>query len=388
MDFNPTTEQQTLRDGIAKLAAGFPDEYWAAKDEACEFPWEFHNAVAAADWLGMCIPTDYGGGGLGVTEASIVVQEVAASGACLNGASVLHTAIFGLLPIIRHGPEELRRRFLPRAAKGDLHLSFAVTEPNAGTDTAKTSTMATKVDGGYLVSGQKVWITKALEAERLLLLTRTTPAEQCVKKTDGLTLFFAECDRDKISIRPIKKMGRNATDSNELFIDELFVPDEDVVGRPDHGFRCLIDGLNPERILNAQEAIGIGRAALRRAVVYACEREVFDRPIGMNQGIQFPLAQALAQLDAAELMCWKAASLYDAGEPCAREANSAKFLAAEAGFFAADRAVQTLGGYGYAREFHVERYFREVRVLRLGPVSQELILAYLGEHVLGLPRSY
>jgi acyl-CoA dehydrogenase len=386
LDFTP--EQEALRDGIRDLAAKFSDEYWSEKDEACAFPWEFHEALAKGDWLGICIPEEYGGGGLGVTEASIIVQEIAASGACLNGASLAHTAVFGLLPIIRHGTDEQKRRFLPRAAAGDLHLAFAVTEPDAGTDTGRTSTFARKVDGGYLVSGKKVWITKAQEAERLLLLTRTTPLSEVKRKIHGLTLFFAEVDRDHIDIRPIKKMGRNATDSNELFIDELFVPDEDVVGEPGHGFRVLLDGLNPERVLNAQECIGIGRAALRRAVEYAKTRIVFDRPIGMNQGIQFPLAEALAELDAAELMCWRAARLYDDGMPCGREANTAKYLAAEAAFHATDRAVQTHGGYGYAKEYHVERYFREARVLRLGPVSQELILAYLGDNVLGLPKSY
>jgi acyl-CoA dehydrogenase len=386
LDFTP--DQAALRDGIRELASQFSDEYWSEKDEAPAFPWEFHEALAKGGWLGICIPEEYGGGGLGVTEASIVVQEIAASGACLNGASLAHTAVFGLLPIIRHGTEEQKRRFLPRAASGDLHLAFAVTEPDAGTDTGRTSTFAKKVEGGYLVTGKKVWITKAQEAERLLLLTRTTPLEEVRKKVHGLTLFFAELDRDHVDIRPIKKMGRNATDSNELFIDRLFVPDEDVVGEPGRGFHVLLDGLNPERVLNAQECIGIGRAALRRAVEYARTRIVFDRPIGMNQGIQFPLAEALAQLDAAELMCWHAAKLYDAGLPCGREANSAKYLAAEAAFYATDRAVQTHGGYGYAKEYHVERYFREARVLRLGPVSQELILAYLGEHVLGLPKSY
>jgi acyl-CoA dehydrogenase len=383
-----STDQAALRDGIRELSSKFSEEYWSEKDEACEFPWEFHHALANGGWLGICIPEEYGGGGLGVTEASIVVQEIAASGACLNGASLAHTAAFSLLPLIKHGTDELKQRFLPRAASGDLHIAFAITEPDAGTDTGRTSTFARKVDGGYLITGKKVWTTKAQEAERLVLLARTTPFDEVEKKVHGLTLFFAECNRDRIDIRRIKKMGRNATDSNELFIDDLFVPDEDVVGTPGRGFNALLDGLNPERILNAQECIGIGRAAMRRAVEYAKNRIVFDRPIGMNQGIQFPLAQALAELDAAELMCWRAAKLYDAGEPCGREANSAKFLAAEAGFFAADRAVQTHGGYGYAKEYHVERYFREVRVMRLGPVSQELILAYLAEHVLGLPKSY
>jgi acyl-CoA dehydrogenase len=266
MDFEFTDEQLALRDGIRRLAASFPETYWAEKDEKREFPWEFHEAVAADGWLGICIPPEYGGGGLGVMEASIVAQEVAASGAGMNGASIVHTAMFGLLPLVKHGSEEIRQRFLPRAAKGDLHLAFTVTEPNAGTDTSKTATFARKVPGGYLVNGQKVWITKAQEAERLLMLTRTTTIDQVEKKTHGMTLFFAPCDRDHIEIRPIKKMGRNATDSNELFIDDLFVPDEDVIGEPGRGFYYLLDGLNPERILNAQEAIGLGRASIRRAV--------------------------------------------------------------------------------------------------------------------------
>lgn len=388
MEFELNQAQVALRDGVRELCMRFPDEYWAEKDEKPEFPWEFHEAAARGGWLGVCIPEEFGGQGLGVVEGSIVVHEVAASGACLNGSSIVHTSMFSLLPIIRHGSEQMKRRFLSRVASGDLHLAFAVTEPTSGSDTTKTSTLARKVDGGYLVTGQKVWITKAQEAERLLLLTRTTPLSECEKPTEGMTLFFAPCDRDHIEIRGIRKMGRNATDSNELFINDLFVPDEDVVGEPGRGFRYLLDGLNPERVLNAQEAIGIGRAALRRAVAYANERIVFDRPIGMNQAIQFPLAEAMARLDAAELMCWKAATLYDRGLPCAREANCAKYLAADAGFFAADRAVQTHGGFGYAREYHVERYFREVRVLQLGPVSQELALAYLGQHVLGLPKSY
>ena len=301
MNVDFTSDQLALQDGIRKVAARFTEEYWVEKDEARAFPWEFHQALAEGDWLGICIPEEYGGGGLGVTEASIVVQEIAASGACMNGASIAHTTMFSLLPIIKHGTPQQKERFLPRVASGDLHLAFAVTEPDAGTDTGRTSTFARKVDGGYLVSGKKVWITKAQEAERLLLLTRSVPASEVKRKVDGLTLFFAQVDRAHVDIRPIRKMGRNATDSNEVFIDDLFVPDEDLIGEPGRGFYTLLDGLNPERILNAQEAIGIGRAALRRACDYARDRVVFDRPIGMNQGIQFPLAEALAQLDAAEL---------------------------------------------------------------------------------------
>jgi acyl-CoA dehydrogenase len=291
-------------------------------------------------------------------------------------------------PVVKHGTEELRRRVLPRVCDGDPHVAFAVTEPDAGSDTTRISTVATRDGDGYVVHGRKVWISKAQEAEKMLLLARTTPLDESRKPTDGMTLFLADLDRDAVSVRPIEKLGRNAIDSNELFIDGLRVASADRVGEEGEGFRYLLDGLNPERVLLAHESIGIGRAALRRAVRYAAERVVFDRPIGANQAIQLPLADALARLDAAELVAWKAAVLYDAGEPCAREANTAKYLCADAAFEAADRAVQTHGGYGYAREYHVERYFREARLMRLAPVSQELALAYLGRHVLGLPRSY
>jgi acyl-CoA dehydrogenase len=306
----------------------------------------------------------------------------------MNGCSALHLTIFGLNPVVRHGGAALRERVLPRAATGELHVSFAVTEPDAGTDTSRITTFARRDGDGYVVTGKKVWISKALEAEKLLLLARTTPREACERPTDGMTLFFCDLDRDAVEVRRIPKMGRNAVDSNELFIDGLRVSAEDRVGEEGRGFRYLLDGLNPERILLAHESVGIGRAALRRAVAYASDRVVFDRPIGRNQGIQFPLADALARLDAAELVAAKAAWLYDNGLPCAREANIAKYLCAEAAFAAADRAVQTLGGFGYAREYHVERYFREARLMRIAPVTQEMVLSYLGEHVLGLPKSY
>ena len=388
MDFTSSALVEELREGMRDLCSRFPDAYWEEQDRLQEFPWDFYNAIAEGGWLGMTIPEEYGGGGLGILEASAVEQEIAASGAGMNGCSAVHIGIFGFDPIIKHGSEELKQRFLPQVLDGSLHVSFAVTEPDAGTDTTNIAMFARKVDGGYLVSGKKVWITKALQAQRMLLLVRTTPKEECQRKTDGMTVFFAPIDRDHVDVRPIPKLGRNAINTNELFIDDLFIPDEDVVGKVDDGFRVLITGLNAERVIAANAAIGIGRAALRRAVSYASERIVFDRPIGQNQSIQHPLAEARMRLDAADLMAQKAAWLHDNGLPCAAEANTAKYLAGEAAFFAADRALQTHGGYGYAREYHVERYFREARLMRIAPISEEMILNYMAEHVLGLPRSY
>jgi acyl-CoA dehydrogenase len=306
----------------------------------------------------------------------------------MNGASSMHLSIFGMHPVIVHGSEELKRQTLPRIVSGDLHVCFGVTEPNAGLDTTKITTFAKRTEGGYVVNGRKIWISKALESEKILLLTRTTRIEDCRRKTDGMTLFLTDLNRDRVDIRPIPKMGREAVDSNELFIDNLEVPEAHRVGEEGRGFKYLLDGLNPERILIAVEALGLGRAAIRRAVAYGNERVVFGRPIGMNQGLQFPLADAQIRLDAAELMARKAAWLYDRGLPCGREANSAKYLCADAAFQAADRAVQVHGGMGYAREYHVERYFREARLLRIAPISQEMILSFVGEHVLGLPRSF
>jgi acyl-CoA dehydrogenase len=388
VDFALTTEQEELRQAARSLARKFDDRYWMELDEKHEFPWDYWKVWGESGWLGMCIPPEYGGGGLGLTEAALVLQEVTASGGALSAATTLHIGIFGLLPIVKHGSEAMKQRFLPRAAKGELHVSFAVTEPDAGTDTTRITTVATKVPGGYRVNGRKIWCSKALEAERILMITRTTPREQCVKPLDGMTLLFAEVDREHIDIRPIPKMGRNAVDSDELFIEDLFVPDEDRVGEEGRGFHCLIDALNPDRILVAMEAIGIGRVALDKVVEYAKNRVVFNRPIGMNQGVQLPLADSLAHLDAAELVALKAAWLYDRGLPCAREANTAKYLATHSAWETADRALQFHGGMGYAKEYHVERYLREVRILRFAPIANELVLAFLGEHVLGLPRSY
>ncbi|MDV7241543.1 MULTISPECIES: acyl-CoA dehydrogenase family protein [Rhodococcus] len=388
MDFDLTEDQATIREAVRELAGKFDEQYWVEKDSEHEFPTEFYDAFAKGGWLGITTPEAYGGHGMGITEASILLEEVAASGAGMNGASSMHLSIFGMHPVIVHGSEELKQRTLPRIVDGDLHVCFGVTEPGAGLDTTRITTFARREGDKYIVNGRKVWISKAMESERILLLTRTTKFEDAKKKTDGLTLFLTDLDRSKVDIRPIKKMGRNAVTSNELFIDNLEIPVEDRVGEEGMGFKYILDGLNPERMLVASEALGIGRAALRRGVQYANEREVFGRPIGMNQGLQFPLADSLARLDAAELVLRKATWLYDNGKPCAREANMAKYLCADAGFQAADRALQTHGGMGYSEEYHVARYFREARLTKIAPLSQEMVLNYLGEHVLGLPRSY
>ncbi len=388
MDFELTEAQQQIRVQARALAARFDDAYWRRCDKAHEFPWDFYQAFADGGWLGVAIPPEYGGAGLGITEASILLEEVSASGAAMNGATALHLTIFGLNPVVRHGSAELKQRILPEAAAGRLHVAFGVTEPNAGSDTPSITTFARRDGDNFLVRGQKVWTSKAQESSKVLLLARTTPLEECAKRTDGMTLFLANLDPQYVTIREIEKLGRHAVDSNEVFYDDLPVDARDVVGEVGRGFQHLLDGLNPERILVAAEALGTGRVALRRATAYAKERVVFGRPIGQNQGIQFPLADSHAKLAAAELMIRKASWLYDRGQPCGAEANMAKYLAAEWGFEAADRALQTLGGFGYAREFDVERYWREVRVMKIAPITQEMVLNFIGQHELGLPRSY
>ncbi|MCW2654623.1 MAG: acyl-CoA dehydrogenase-like protein [Mycobacterium sp.] len=388
MNFELTDDQQLIRKSVAELAQKFDDHYWMEKDQAHEFPTEFYNAIADGGWLGMTIPEEYGGHGFGITEATLLAEEVARSGGGMNAASSIHMSIFGMHPVAVHGSDELKARTLPRIATGELHVCFGVTEPGAGLDTSRITTFAKREGDHYVVNGRKVWISKAVESQKILLLTRTRAYDDVTKKTDGMTLFFTDLDRNRVDIRPIRKMGRNAVTSNELFIDELQIPVEDRIGEEGRGFQYILDGLNPERMLIAAEALGLGRVALDRAVKYANDRHVFDRPIGMNQAIQFPLADSLARLDAAELMLRKATWLYDSGKPSGREANTAKYLCADAGFTAADRALQTHGGMGYAEEYHVARYFREARLMKIAPVSQEMILNYLGSHTLGLPRSY
>ena len=388
MDFGEDTDHRQIRDAIRSACAQFPDEYWAEADSTHAFPWAFYEAMARGGWIGIAIPAEYGGGGGGLTEASIILEEVAASGACMNGASAIHLSIFGMHPVVLHGSEDLKQRYLPRVASGDLHVAFGVTEPDAGLDTTAITTRAVRDGDGYRVTGRKVWTSKALESERVLLLTRTTPPDECARRTDGLTLFVANLRDPAVSITAIPKVGRNAVASCEVRYDGLFVDQADRVGAEGQGFGYLLDGLNAERVLVAAEALGIGRAALRRAVDYARSRIVFGRPIGANQGISFPLAEAHARLAAAELAIRQAAWRIDRNLPCGEHANLAKFLAAEAGFAAADAAVQTHGGFGYASEYHVERYWREARLMRIAPIPQEMVLNYLAEHVLGLPRSY
>jgi acyl-CoA dehydrogenase len=388
VDLTPDPDHEAIRAAVQAVCRRFDDAYWRARDEAHEFPWDFYRAMASGGWVGIAIPEEHGGGGRGITEAALVLEEVAASGAAMNGASAIHLSIFGMEPVVRHGSPDLRARYLPRVAAGDLHVAFGVTEPDAGTETTAITTRAVRDGDVYRVRGRKVWTTKAPYCEKVLLLVRTTPKEECARRTDGLTLLLADLQRPEVEIRPIPKAGRNAVVSCEVVYDDLEVPLADRVGEEGAGFRYLLDGLNPERILVAAEAIGIGRAALRKATEYARERVVFGRPIGQNQGLAFPLAECHARLRAAALVVREAAWRYDHGLPCGEHANTAKFLAADAGYRAADQAVQTLGGFGYAKEYDVERYWREARLMRLAPVSQELALAYLAEHVLGLPRSF
>ncbi|HJO12097.1 MAG: acyl-CoA dehydrogenase family protein [Gammaproteobacteria bacterium] len=388
MDFSENEEQRLIRESVRKLCSEFPDGYWEEHDREGKFPDSFFSKMAAAGWIGIAMPEQYGGAGKGMQEASIVLEEVAASGAAMNGATPLHLSIFGMHPVVKYGSEEMREKYLPPVARGEMHVAFGVTEPNAGSDTTAIETFARLDNEHYVVRGRKVWTSKAMESERVLLLVRTAPKDQVARKTDGMTLLLAELQKPEVSISPIAKLGRNAVRTCEVVYDDLKVSVSDRVGEEGEGFRYLLDGLNAERILIAAEALGIGRAAIRRAVNYANERIVFGRPIGKNQGIAFPLAEAQTQLDAAELMIRKAAWLLDNDMPCGKEANMAKWLAAEAGFRAADCAIQTHGGFGYAREYHVERYWREARLMKLAPISQEMILNFVSEHVLGLPRSY
>jgi len=390
MDFTENEDHRAIRQAVRDVCKQFDDDYWMRLDAEHEFPWDFYKAMAEGGWIGIAIPEEYGGGGQGITEASIVLEEVCASGACMNGASAIHLSIFGMHPVVLHGSEEMKQKYLTRVANGDLHVAFGVTEPDAGLDTTSISTKAVKSEDGshYVVTGRKVWTSKALESERVLLLTRTTPKDQCAKPTQGMTLFLADLTADGVDIKAIPKMGRNAVRSCEVVYDGLKVDVNDVVGEEGEGFKYLLPGLNAERVLVASEALGTGKVALRRAVQYANERVVFGRPIGKNQGIAFPLAEAHAKLRAAELVIREASWRLDQGLHAGEQANLAKYLAAEAAFFAADRAVQTHGGFGYPSEYHVERYFREARLMRIAPISQEMVLNFVAEHVLGLPRSY
>lgn len=388
MNFQLTDEQQALRDGVRELMKNFPDSYWRERDKTGTFPEEFVKTMAEQGYLGIAMPEEYGGAGKGITEAAIVLQQVCEAGAGMTGASAIHINIFGINPLVKHGTDEQKRRYLPKIIAGELKVAFGVTEPDAGLETPRIKTFARRKGDKWVINGTKVWTSTAQQASKILLIARTTPYEEVTKKTDGMTLFFADLDRRYVDIHEIDKLGRAAVDSNIVHIHDLEVDDDCVVGEVGRGFYHLLDGLNPERILIAAEAIGTGKAALRKAIEYANERVVFGRPIGQNQGIQFPLADCYADLELAELMMFKAAWLYDNGYPCGAEANMAKLKGAEAGFRACDRALATFGGYGYAKDYHVERLWREVQLTRIAPVTRELILAYLGHNVLGLPRSY
>ena len=380
--------QQSLRSAIEKICARFGDDYWLERDRDGKFPDAFYRALAADGWLGICIPQPYGGSALGIAEAAVMMETIAASGAGFSGASAVHMNIFGLNPVVVYGSDEQKRRMLPPIATGAEKACFAVTEPNAGLETGKLTTRAERRGDRYLINGAKIWISTAQVADKMLILTRTTPVDEVRKPTDGLTLFYTALDRRRVEVRAIEKMGRKAVDSNQVFIDGLEVPLDDRIGEEGRGFEYILHGMNPERILIAAEAIGLGRAALRRAACYAKERVVFGRPIGQNQAIQHPLAECWMELEAADLMMRKAAWQYDQGMPCGPAANAAKYLAAEAGFKACQTAIMTHGGYGYAKEYHVERYLRESMIPRIAPVTPQLILCFIAEKVLGLPKSY
>jgi acyl-CoA dehydrogenase len=388
LDFQLTQDQQNIREAILKHCSRFTEEYWLSHDRDGVFPDEFYRSLLEAGWLGIAMPTEFGGSGLGITEAALMMQAIAESGAAMSGASSVHIPVFSVQPVVLFGTEEQKQRILPAVVSGQDRVCFAVTEPDAGLNTTQIKTRAERCDGGYRINGDKIWISTAQVANKMLLLARTTPLDQVKRKTDGLSLFYTDLDRSKVEVRLIHKMGRHAVDSNMLFIQDLEVPERDRIGAEGDGFRLLLHGLNPERVLVAAEAIGIGRAAIARAARYARERVVFNRPIGMNQGIQHPLAKCWAQLEAANLMVMKAATLFDRGLECGVEANTGKYLAGEFAFEACHTAMLTLGGMGYAQEYHVERLLREVLIPRTAPVSPHLILSFLAEKVLDLPKSY
>lgn len=388
MDFALTSEQEAIRDAVALVCARFDDAYWTRRDREGGFPTEFYDAMAQAGWLGICVPEAYGGSGLGVIEAALMMRAITESGAGMSGASAVHINVFGLNPVVVFGSEEQKRRMLPPMVEGREKACFAVTEPNTGLNTTQLKTRAVRTGDRYVVDGQKVWISTAQVASKILLLARTTPLEEVRRPTEGLTLFYADLDRGRIDVREIEKMGRKAVDSNELFIEGFEIPVGDRIGEEGRGFEYILHGMNPERVLIAAEAVGLGRAALARATAYARERRVFNRPIGQNQAIQHPLAVNWMELEAAWLMTLQAAWQYDNGLPCGAAANAAKYLAGEAGFNACQQAVMTHGGYGYAKEYQVERYLREVMIPRIAPISPQLVLCFIAEKVLGLPKSY
>ena len=381
-------EQEAIREGVGRVCGAYKDDYWLKTDDTGLFPEDFVRDMAAGGWLGVAMPESVGGAGLGLTEAAIVMQTVSQSGAGFSGASSIHLNIFGPMPLVKFGTDAQRQTLLPRIIAGEDKMCFAVTEPNSGLDTSSLETKAERTNDGYLINGRKIWTTGAQRANKILIIARTTPKAEVAKPTQGLSLFYTDLNRDHIDAKPIPKMGRRAVECNTLFIDNLPVPADDLIGEEGRGFEYLLQGLNPERVLFAVEAVGLGRAAIARAATYANERVVFGRPIGQNQGVQHPLARSWAELEAANLMAMKAAALYDAGKDCGAEANAAKYLGGEAGFTACENAVLAHGGMGYAKEFYVERYFREAMIARIAPVSREMILNFIAERVLHLPKSY
>ena len=388
MEIGLSEEQEAIRDGVRKVCAGFDDAYWSRKDEEKSFPFEFHRAMADAGWLGITMPEDVGGANLGVTEAAIMMHEVAASPGGYSAASTIHLNIFGPHAVVVNGTPEQKERMLRPLIAGTDRACFGVTEPDAGLDTTSITTFATKVDGGYRISGRKMWTSSDQVANKIIILARTTPKEDCRRPSDGMTLFYTDLDRDQVEVRRIAKMGRNAVDSNATFFDDYFVPDADRIGEEGRGFHYILHSLNPERILVGIEAVGLGRGALQRAARYAGERKVFGRLIGQNQGIQHPLAENWIYLESAYWTIMRAAWLYDAGRPCGAEANAGKFLGGRAAFDACTRAVLTHGGMGYSTEYQVERLFRESILMRIAPITEQLILSFIAERELGLPKSY
>ncbi|HEY3696990.1 acyl-CoA dehydrogenase family protein [Phenylobacterium sp.] len=386
--FGFTPDQQAIREAVQKICAAYDDEFWRRTDESGDFPEAFVADMAAGGWLGVALPEDVGGAGLGLTEAAIMMQAVTESGAGYSGASAIHLNIFGPMPLARFGTSEQRQQHLPRIISGEDKMCFGVTEPNSGLDTASLETKAERTSAGYRLNGRKIWTSGAQRANKILIIARTTPKDQVAKPHQGLSLFYTDLDRSKVEVRRIPKMGRKAVDSNTVFIDNLDIPADDLVGEEGKGFSYLLHGLNPERVLFAAESVGLGRIALAKAARYARERVVFGRPIGQNQGIQHPLARCWAELEAANLMAFNAAAMYDAGEDCGAQANAAKYLGAEASFNACETAILTHGGMGYAKEYDVERYFRESMIARIAPVSREMIFNFIAEKVLGLPKSY
>ena len=387
MDFTLPPEHASIHEAIERICRDFDAGYWLRKDLEGGFPSDFHQAMAHAGWLGIAMPQAYGGAGLGISEAAIMMQAIAASGAGFSGASAVHMNIFGLHPVVVFGTDEQKQRWLPPLIQGRDTACFGVTEPDTGLNTLKLKTKAIRKGYHYVVQGQKVWISTAQTANKILLLARTTPVQEC-HGTEGLSLFYTDLDRTVVQVHEIEKMGRKCVDSNQVFLDGMTIPIEDRIGEEGKGFDYILHGLNPERILIASEAVGLGRAALHRAKEYAQKREVFGRPIGQNQSIQHPLAQSWMELEAADLMVQKAAWLYDQQQPCAAQANAAKYLAAEACFKSCENAILTHGGMGYAKEYHVERYMREAWIPRIAPVSPQLILCFIAEKVMGLPKSY